>query len=593
MSAAPTVTMRVFAPLDMFVTSPTQPRKRFAGIAELAASIAELGVLDDVHARMREDGKLELICGERRLRAARELGLEAIPFQIRDLTDEEVIRVQLAEAREREDLHPLEEAEAFDLARSRGLSVEDLRNGRPASYVYRRLALVQLSKKAHEAFFEGKLTEGAAQILARLTDRAEQDRVLDEAQQLRGHEHGAIRVQDIAFYVDRAVRRLKDAPWKLDDPDLHGGACTTCPKRTQAQAQLFEETTSADDACTDRACFEAKRAEHSEQLVELAKKSGAKALSKSETKALFPYEHASNYEIAKAGYVDMDGRGDVGALSPTKKWREVLGDRTVPRFVAKNPRSETVHELVRLEDVKRVLKAEPRKGDPKAPAKKPSSSSTKSSGKSTALKPKKVDDAILVREAKSVAGDRIITELGRAIAAGDLKPIDAIRYLAHDVATGLGYHEALERRGLKTDEKALGAFLAKANAAELLAFGVEITIREQFPIETDRKVWHGLNVRELIEAAGVDWLAIEQEEIAIARATPGTCRVCGCTEENACPEGCSWVDESKTRPAAPPKTLCSSCDGVKPAKAKKASKQKSAKKPAAKKPAAKKAKVKR
>jgi ParB/RepB/Spo0J family partition protein len=590
MSAAPTVTMRVFAPLDMFVPSPTQPRRRFAGIAELAASIAELGVLDDVHARMREDGKLELICGERRLRAARELGLEAIPFQIRDLTDEEVIKVQLAEAREREDLHPLEEAEAFDLARSRGLSVEELRNGRPASYVYRRLALVQLCPEARSVFLEGRLTEGAAQCLARLTDPAEQSRVLAEALQMRGHENAAVRVQYLAFYVDRAVRRLKDAPWKLDDPDLHGGACTTCPKRTQAQAQLFEETTSADDACTDRACFEVKRAEHSEQLVEIAKKGGAKALSKSETKTLFPYEHASNYEIAKAGYVDIDGRGDVGALSPAKKWREVLGDRAVPRFVAKNPRSETVHELVRLEDVKRVLKAEPRKGDPK-PAKKPASSSTKSSSKSKAKKPK-LDDTVLVREAKQAASTRIVVELGRSVIAGTLKPSAAIRYLVHDAAAGLGCHEALERRGLKTDDKALAAFLAKATPGELLAFGLEVVVREQLPLATDREPHaHWPNTRELVEAAGIDWLAIEQEEIAIARAVPGTCRVCGCTEENACPEGCSWVDESKTRPAAPAKTLCSSCDGVKPAKAstkaKKASKQKVAKKPAAKKAKAK------
>ena len=101
--------------LDQIVPTPLQPRKHFReeSIAELVASIRAHGVLQPLVVRKVGPG-YELIAGERRWRAARAAGLEDAPAILREATDLEVLELALVENLQREDLNPIEEAQAYD-----------------------------------------------------------------------------------------------------------------------------------------------------------------------------------------------------------------------------------------------------------------------------------------------------------------------------------------------------------------------------------------------------------------------------------------------------------------------------------------------
>jgi ParB family transcriptional regulator, chromosome partitioning protein len=146
-----------------------QPRRSFpeAGIKELAASIREVGILQPLVVRSTPDG-FELIAGERRLRAAREAGLDRVPVLIRQAGENESMEMALVENLQREDLNPLETAAAYQaLMEGFGLSKEQLANrlGKSRAAVTNTLRLGQLPEKIRALLEEGKLTEGHARAL--------------------------------------------------------------------------------------------------------------------------------------------------------------------------------------------------------------------------------------------------------------------------------------------------------------------------------------------------------------------------------------------------------------------------------------------
>jgi ParB family chromosome partitioning protein len=146
-----------------------QPRRSFpeAGIKELAASIREVGILQPLVVRSTSDG-FELIAGERRLRAAKEAGLDRVPVLIRQAGENESMELALVENLQREDLNPLETAAAYQaLIDGFGLSKEQLANrlGKSRAAVTNTLRLAQLPEKIRALLEEGKLTEGHARAL--------------------------------------------------------------------------------------------------------------------------------------------------------------------------------------------------------------------------------------------------------------------------------------------------------------------------------------------------------------------------------------------------------------------------------------------
>jgi ParB family chromosome partitioning protein len=148
--------------LDQIDINEKNPRKRIddESLRDLAASIASVGVIQPIVVTPRDGANL-LVTGERRVRAARMAGLKEIPAVVRDLTDKQVLEAMLVENLQRQDLAPLEEADALDrLIREYGWKQQTLgkRIGRSQGWISKRLQLLELPEKAREALYSGGIT---------------------------------------------------------------------------------------------------------------------------------------------------------------------------------------------------------------------------------------------------------------------------------------------------------------------------------------------------------------------------------------------------------------------------------------------------
>ena len=167
--------------IEMLMPSPTNPRKNFDQVAltELARSIRDHGIVEPIVVRQAKE-KFEIVAGERRYRAARIADLAELPVIIRDLTDEQVLEIQIIENLQREDLHPLEEAYGYRrLLATKKYTVESIaeRIARSVKYVYDRVKLLDLTPQLQQLFRDGEITAGHAILLARLSV-ADQKRAL-------------------------------------------------------------------------------------------------------------------------------------------------------------------------------------------------------------------------------------------------------------------------------------------------------------------------------------------------------------------------------------------------------------------------------
>lgn len=149
-----------------------QPRHRFAEekIDELVASIKEQGILQPIIVKKSGDG-YELVCGERRTRAAQKCGLDKIPAIVKDLADEKLLEWALVENIQREDLNPIEEAQAYvRLLEERGLSQDELARkvSKDRSTVANTIRLMRLPQDVLESLIDGRLQAGHARALLAL-----------------------------------------------------------------------------------------------------------------------------------------------------------------------------------------------------------------------------------------------------------------------------------------------------------------------------------------------------------------------------------------------------------------------------------------
>ncbi|MHB9144012.1 MAG: ParB/RepB/Spo0J family partition protein [Symbiobacteriia bacterium] len=161
--------------------NPFQPRKAFDGekLEELAESIREHGVVQPIVVRVKGEG-YEIVAGERRWRASRLAGLKAIPAVIREFSETEVMEIALIENLQREDLNPLEEAEAYDrLIREFGMTQEDLarRLSKSRPQISNTLRLLQLGDGLRQRVATGAISVGHAKVLLSVTDARERDKL--------------------------------------------------------------------------------------------------------------------------------------------------------------------------------------------------------------------------------------------------------------------------------------------------------------------------------------------------------------------------------------------------------------------------------
>lgn len=206
-------------PLADLELNPFQPRKHFdqPALEELATTIRDHGILTPVVVRRVADG-FQVVAGERRIRAARLAGLTHVPAIIRDASDSQALQMALVENLQREDLNPLEAAEAYQkLVDEFGLTQEDLagRLGKDRSSVANSLRLLRLPRRIRDDVAQGTLSEGHARALLGLEGAADQLKARDEVVRRGLNVRG----------TEALVRRLRGAGVKArrqpsQDPNL-------------------------------------------------------------------------------------------------------------------------------------------------------------------------------------------------------------------------------------------------------------------------------------------------------------------------------------------------------------------------------------
>jgi ParB family chromosome partitioning protein len=256
-------------PVAQLVESPTNPRKRYdeAGLQELAESIRAQGVLAPLLVREVASERYEIIAGSRRFRAAKLAGAETVPVRVVPLDDAEAILAQVVENLQRENVHPLEEANGFrallDLPdQPFNVAAIAAKTGKSPQYVAQRLKLTELIPPAADAFLGDKLTIGHALLIAKLP-LAQQAEALEAAFQttwMSGSQGAVlIPVRELAGWIEsHLLLDLHAAPFDRADAALapEAGSCHDCAKRTGANSLLFPETDR--DQCLDRSCYQAK-----------------------------------------------------------------------------------------------------------------------------------------------------------------------------------------------------------------------------------------------------------------------------------------------------------------------------------------------
>jgi ParB family transcriptional regulator, chromosome partitioning protein len=264
-------------PLGKIRESQTNPRRHIdeAKLAELSDNIRQHGVLQPILLRPATSGasdRYELVAGERRYRASKLAGRDTIPATVRELTDSQCLEIQLIENGQRDDVHPLDEAEGY--ARLIGLDPETYtveaiaaKMGRSPEYINARLHLIQLIPEAKQAFYDGKLNVTHAFEISRLQP-SDQRRALQEcfpqhrntAAVLKDKKAEAVTVRELRSWIEREIHLdLTHAPFDPQDETLlpPAGACASCPKRTGSNPLLFPEVRHK-CTCTDRECYGAK-----------------------------------------------------------------------------------------------------------------------------------------------------------------------------------------------------------------------------------------------------------------------------------------------------------------------------------------------
>ena len=201
------------APVNAIAPNPKQPRTKFdeETIATLAASIREVGILQPIVVRRAGDGRYEMIAGERRLRAAKAAGLATVPIVLRDSDDADLLREALIENIHREDLNPIEQAEAFKaLLGELGLKQEELaeRVGVSRSHIANTIRLLGLPLNVQQLLADDKLTAGHARSLLTLGDN---DAMGSLALRIVAEDLSVRQTED-------AVRRFVDAPTSSERP---------------------------------------------------------------------------------------------------------------------------------------------------------------------------------------------------------------------------------------------------------------------------------------------------------------------------------------------------------------------------------------
>ncbi|MFC7063063.1 ParB/RepB/Spo0J family partition protein [Halobacillus seohaensis] len=196
--------------------NPYQPRKHFTeeAIAELMQSIKEYGILQPLIVRKSIKG-YEIVAGERRFRAAKQAELDTVPVIIREMTDEQMMEVALLENLQREDLTPIEEAQAYqNLMSELGVTQDQLakRLGKSRSHIANLVRLLNLSSEVMKKINYGSLSMGHGRALLGLKH---QEKIPAVVKKIEEEDLNVRQVEKLILDLnERKRRQKKQAPEK-------------------------------------------------------------------------------------------------------------------------------------------------------------------------------------------------------------------------------------------------------------------------------------------------------------------------------------------------------------------------------------------
>jgi len=335
-------------PLDQIQVS-TNPRKSFDEdkLRELTESVKADGILQPILVRPFNGG-FQLVCGERRFRAATAAQLTEIPVMVQEFSDQKVLELQLTENLQRDDLNPIEEANGYqELCKKHGYEIDDLAGKvhKSRSYVYGRLKLVKLPKVVKDSLIKEEIPASTALLIARIPDpeiqkQAAEDILSDEEWNGGEKTIGVMSFRHAKAYIqEHYMTRLKGIPFSTTDDSLtDAGSCTACPHRTGNMKEFFPDIGST-DVCTHPKCFNEKKDAHWVRTKAKAKEKDQKVISDKQGHEMFPYGNSMGYG---SPYVDIKDRNYEDPKS--RSWKTLLEKELTPQLV--RDREGNVHQIV-------------------------------------------------------------------------------------------------------------------------------------------------------------------------------------------------------------------------------------------------------
>lgn len=347
-------------PINQVVRSTINPRKRFSedSLNELASNIKRHGVLQPILVRPTQPGikpaMHEIVAGERRWRATRIAGLDEVPCIVREMTDIEALEIAVIENAQREDLHPLEEAEGFEaLLKAYGhsevsaSSAEELATkiGKSRTHVYNRLKLLDLVPELREAFYTDEINASVAMMLARMPIQL-QPKAMAKLKKA-APDGDAMSVRSAQQLLRKEfMLRLEGATFPIKDADLlpSAGSCIQCTKRTGAVPDLFQDVEHA-DTCTDPGCYADKVDAFNGQAKAKALSKGLQVFEGDNARALLKFGVASDELNGDYVYMDRPLQNLTGTDKTIKK---LLGTFLKPSALFEHPKDKTLREIVQV-----------------------------------------------------------------------------------------------------------------------------------------------------------------------------------------------------------------------------------------------------
>lgn len=536
-------------PIHDIVPSPFQERRLFheGPLAEMAASIREAGVIQPLTARrVAVLGPLELVCGERRLRAAKLAELTVVPVMVRALSDADAENIVLLENIQREDLTPTEEARSY----ARLLSLRDAEGklmhtradvarlaSKKVTHVDDFLKLLGCPDEVMTAVDAGELSLSVARVVGSIPDPSARPRAAAEIMKPSYQQVPMNYAQAKEHVRTHYMVNLAGVPWGMEDTGLvpvchevvegerarvFGGDCETCPFRsgniegvalTQKEGARGKGGAGGSSAmlCTLPRCHRAKiDAVFAAQRVKVLEKGGRVMADAEAKKEFHPSANQLHYNSKFVLLDSVPGYDALGSDSydNKKKWRALLKGADIKTTHARSPHTGLLVEMALLTEVRAIARAAI-KGKPPAAGDDETDASAAAAAKKkrlAELREGKVEAAELgeglraielgVTRAMDAEGMRVL--VGMAVRRAGA---EGIRFLSKHWNVPKPEKESYDR------EKPLLAFLAARCEERVLAWQSALVM----VLMAQELAWGGLKAdgyRALIELLGVDVAAL-------------------------------------------------------------------------------------